>query len=59
VMRPVAYVPSAIPTFVSTYLATSFDARAIVLALANIALAALIYLPFVRAYERHEMTHAR
>jgi PTS system cellobiose-specific IIC component len=54
VARPVAYIPSAIPSFVSTYLATSFDARAIVLALANIAIAALIYLPFVRAYERHE-----
>jgi len=57
VMRPVAYIPSAIPTFVSTYLAT-FDARAVVLALANVAIAALIYLPFVRAYERHEMTQA-
>jgi len=57
VMRPVAYIPSAIPTFVSTYLAT-FDARAIVLALANVAIAGLIYLPFVRAYERHEMTQA-
>jgi PTS system cellobiose-specific IIC component len=57
VMRPVAYIPSAIPTFVSTYLAT-FDPRAVVLALANVAIAALIYLPFVRAYERHEMTQA-
>ena len=54
VTRPVAYIPSAIPTFLSTYLATSFDARAILLALANVAIAALIYLPFVRAYERHE-----
>jgi len=53
VMRPVAYIPSAIPTFVSTYLATSFDARAVLLALANIAIAGLIYLPFVRAYEKH------
>jgi PTS system cellobiose-specific IIC component len=55
VTRPVAYIPSAIPTFISTYLATSFDARAVLLALANIAIAALIYFPFVRAYERHEL----
>ncbi len=55
VMRPIAYVPSAIPTVISTYLAT-FDVRAIVLAVVNIAVAAAIYYPFVRAYERHEMT---
>lgn len=51
--RPWQYVPSAVPTPVATFLAT-FDARAIVLALVNIALATLIYFPFVKAYERHE-----
>lgn len=52
VARAAFYVPSSIPTFVSTYLATQ-DPRAIVLALVNVAIAAAIYFPFVRAYERH------
>jgi len=52
VSRPAFYVPSAVPTFVSTYLATQ-DVRAIGLAALNIALAAVMYYPFVRAYERH------
>jgi PTS system cellobiose-specific IIC component len=50
--RPIYYVPSSIPTVVSTYLAT-LDYRAVLLCLLNLALSALIYLPFVRAYERH------
>lgn len=54
VMRPVAYVPSTIPTLLSTFLATSFDARAVVLVLANVAIATLIYFPFVRRYESFE-----
>lgn len=53
VAKPALYFPSSIPTFVSTYLST-FDVRAVALAAVNVALAALIYLPFVRAYERHE-----
>ncbi len=53
VARPALYVPSSIPTFVSTYIAT-LDMRAVVLVLANIAIATLLYVPFVRAYERHE-----
>jgi PTS system cellobiose-specific IIC component len=52
VSRAAFYVPSSVPTLVSTYVATQ-DVRAIALALVNIALAALIYYPFVRAYERH------
>jgi len=52
VSRAAFYVPSAVPTFVSTYLATQ-DVRAIGLAALNIALAAVMYYPFVRAYERH------
>ncbi|MDQ2865432.1 MAG: PTS transporter subunit EIIC [Candidatus Eremiobacteraeota bacterium] len=50
--RAVYYVPSSIPTFVSTFLAT-LDWRATVLVAANIVIAGAIYLPFVRAYERH------
>ncbi|MBV8531488.1 MAG: PTS sugar transporter subunit IIC [Candidatus Eremiobacteraeota bacterium] len=52
VSRAAFYVPSSVPTFVSTYLATQ-DLRAIALASLNIALATAIYFPFVRAYERH------
>jgi lactose/cellobiose-specific phosphotransferase system IIC component len=52
VARAAFYVPSTVPTLVSTYVATQ-DLRAIVLALVNMALATIVYLPFVRAYERH------
>ena len=50
--RAIYYVPSSIPTLISTYVAT-FDARAILLVLLNLVLATVIYLPFVRAYEHH------
>jgi cellobiose-specific phosphotransferase system component IIC len=50
--RAVYYVPSSIPTLISTYIAT-LDPRAVALVLVNVTLATLIYLPFVRAYERH------
>lgn len=53
VARPALYIPSSVPTFVSTYLST-LDVRAIALVALNIAVAAVIYLPFVRAYEAHE-----
>ncbi|MGA8534197.1 MAG: PTS transporter subunit EIIC [Candidatus Tumulicola sp.] len=52
VARAAFYVPSSVPTLVSTYVATQ-DVRAIALALFNIAVAAAIYYPFVRAYERY------
>jgi PTS system cellobiose-specific IIC component len=52
VSRAAFYVPSSIPTFVSTYVATQ-DVRAVALAAVNIAIATAIYYPFVRAYERH------
>lgn len=48
---PWQYVPSALPSFVSTYLAT-FDVRAVMLAVLNIAIAAVIYFPFFKAMER-------
>ncbi len=54
VSRAAFYIPSSVPTLVSTYLATQ-DLRAIALAALNIVLATLIYYPFVRAYERHVM----
>lgn len=57
VSRAAFYVPSSVPTVVSTYLATQ-DLRAIALALLNIAVATLIYYPFVRAYERHLVREA-
>ncbi|MEO9262627.1 MAG: PTS transporter subunit EIIC [Candidatus Baltobacteraceae bacterium] len=50
--RPIYYIPSSIPTFISTFLAT-LDWRAVLLAAVNILLAGTIYFPFVRAYERH------
>jgi cellobiose-specific phosphotransferase system component IIC len=52
VARAAFYVPSSVPTFVSTYLATQ-DLRALALVSFNIAVATVIWYPFVRAYERH------
>jgi PTS system cellobiose-specific IIC component len=52
VSRAAFYVPSSVPTFISTYFATQ-DVRAIALVALNVALATVIYYPFVRAYERH------
>lgn len=48
---PWQYVPSALPSVFGTYLAT-FDVRAVLLALVNIAVAAALYFPFFRALER-------
>lgn len=53
VSRPAIWVPSSIPTFASTYLATS-DVRAFGLVGVNLLIATLLYMPFVRAYEKHE-----
>ncbi|HLY03770.1 MAG TPA: PTS transporter subunit EIIC [Candidatus Cybelea sp.] len=52
VARAAFYVPSSVPTFISTYVATQ-DLRAVALAAVNIVLATVMYYPFVRAYERH------
>lgn len=52
--RPAFYMPSMVPSFVSTYAAT-LDWRAPVLVAVNLALATAAYWPFVRAYERHEL----
>lgn len=53
VARPALYVPAGVPSLASTYLAT-LDVRAIALVCVNIGIATLLYIPFVRAYERHE-----
>ncbi|MGB8908081.1 MAG: PTS transporter subunit EIIC [Candidatus Cybelea sp.] len=55
VARAAFYIPSSVPTLISTYAATQ-DLRAIALAAFNIVLATLIWYPFVRAYERHVST---
>jgi cellobiose PTS system EIIC component len=52
VARAAFYVPSSIPSFVSAYLATQ-DVRSFALVAINIAIATVVYYPFVRAYERH------
>ena len=57
VHRAAFYVPSSVPTVVSTYIATQ-DIRALVLVAINIAIATFAYYPFVRAYERHLDTAA-
>ena len=53
VARPAFYIPSSVPTPIATYVAT-LDVRAVILAMVNIAIATVIYFPFVKAYERHE-----
>jgi PTS system cellobiose-specific IIC component len=48
---PWQYVPSALPSFFATYLAT-FDVRAVLLVIVNIVVATALYFPFFRALER-------
>lgn len=50
VARPSLYIPSSVPGPIAVFLATG-DWRAVVLLLVNIALSAVIYYPFFRAYE--------
>jgi PTS system cellobiose-specific IIC component len=57
VARAYTYIPAAVPSPLAVYLAT-LDWRAVVLVLVNIALATLLYFPFVRAYEQHEVAAA-
>ena len=57
VARAYTYIPAAIPSPLAVYLAT-LDWRAVILVLVNIALATVLYLPFVRAYEQHEAAAA-
>ncbi|MDQ6933035.1 MAG: PTS transporter subunit EIIC [Candidatus Eremiobacteraeota bacterium] len=53
VARPAFYIPSSVPAFLSVYFAT-LDWRAVALICVNVLVATLIYIPFVRAYERSE-----
>ncbi len=53
VARPAFYIPSSVPAFLSVYLAT-LDWRAVALICLNLLVATLIYIPFVRAYERNQ-----
>jgi PTS system cellobiose-specific IIC component len=57
VARAYTYIPGAVPAPAAAYLAT-LDWRAVVLVLVNIGIATVVYLPFVRAYERHEVATA-
>jgi PTS system cellobiose-specific IIC component len=57
VTRPLFYVPSTLPAFVNVFLAT-LDWRDCVLVAVNLVLAAAIWLPFVRVYERAEAARA-
>jgi len=57
IARAYTYIPAAVPAPAAVYLAT-LDWRAVVLVLVNIAIATVLYLPFVRAYERHEIASA-
>ncbi|HYK52035.1 MAG TPA: hypothetical protein VEV38_00680, partial [Candidatus Eremiobacteraceae bacterium] len=48
----IVYLPPVFPSFVTAWLTTAGDWRAIVLVFINIAIGALIYAPFFRAYEK-------
>jgi len=52
VTRPFAVVPWTLPAPLGAYFTTGGDWRALVLLAVNLVIAALIYLPFVRAYDR-------
>ena len=48
----IVYLPPVFPSFVTAWLTTAGDWRAIVLVFINIAIGALVYAPFFRAYEK-------
>lgn len=52
VTKPFLLVPWTLPAPVGAYLATGGDWRAIILVLVNILIVALLYYPFLKAYER-------
>ncbi|ACD23166.1 PTS sugar transporter subunit IIC [Clostridium botulinum] len=58
VARPVILPPWTLPAPIGAYLATGGDWKAIVLILINIAITAVIYYPFFRAYEEKLMKEA-
>ncbi len=52
VSKPYILVPWTLPAPIGAYLATGGDWRAIVLVLVNIIITAILYYPFLKAYER-------
>lgn len=52
VSKPYILVPWTLPAPIGAYLATGGDWRAIVLVFVNIAIATVLYYPFLKAYER-------
>jgi PTS system cellobiose-specific IIC component len=54
VRAPIYYMPSTVPIFLNTFLA-SLDWRSLVLVAVNLIIAGIIYLPFVNVYERIEL----
>jgi cellobiose PTS system EIIC component len=57
VARPAFYVPSTVPAFANTFVAT-LDWRACALVAANLVVGGAIWLPFVRVFERAEAARA-
>ena len=57
VARPAYYIPAVVPPVLNAFLATA-DWRACVLAIVNLVVAAAIYFPFLRLYERSRMRAA-
>ncbi len=53
VARPELYIPSSLPTPIGAWLATN-DPRSLILVAINVGISALLYLPFLRIYERRE-----
>ncbi|MDO4911992.1 MAG: PTS transporter subunit EIIC [Lactobacillus sp.] len=59
-VHPVTMVtPSVVPPVISAFLATNYDWRAIILTLINLALAVMIWIPFVKASDRIEQQSDR
>jgi PTS system cellobiose-specific IIC component len=54
VRAPIYYMPSTVPVFLNTFLA-SLDWRSLVLVAVNLVIAGIIYVPFVNVYERIEL----
>jgi PTS system cellobiose-specific IIC component len=57
VRATVAYIPWATPPFLSGYLATLGDWRAIILQAINLAISVIIYIPFIRVADKLELAN--
>jgi len=58
VARPYLAVPWTLPAPIGAFLSTGSDWRALVLVTGNIALSGLVWLPFLRAYDRSQSEKA-